>query len=56
MNWALWVARAIEGFNAFVLAYFLALNISYILLFFFSLREVLTFSRCSTIRSSRSSW
>ncbi|HKC47591.1 MAG TPA: glycosyltransferase family 2 protein [Gemmatimonadales bacterium] len=45
MNWALWVARAIEGFNAFVLAYFLALNISYILLFFVSLREVLTFLR-----------
>ena len=45
MNWQLWVARAIEGFNAFVLAYFLALNISYILLFFVSLREVLTFLR-----------
>ncbi len=45
MNWELWVARAIEGFNAFVLAYFLALNISYILLFFVSLREVLTFLR-----------
>ena len=45
MNWELWVARAIEGFNAFVLAYFLALNISYILLFFISLREVLTFLR-----------
>ncbi|HTH63356.1 MAG TPA: glycosyltransferase family 2 protein, partial [Gemmatimonadales bacterium] len=45
MNWQLWVARAIQGFNAFVLAYFLALNISYILLFFVSLREVLTFLR-----------
>jgi len=45
MNWELWVARAIEGFNAFVLAYFLALNISYIVLFFISLREVLTFLR-----------
>jgi cellulose synthase/poly-beta-1,6-N-acetylglucosamine synthase-like glycosyltransferase len=45
VNWALWVARAIQGFNAFVLAYFLALNISYILLFFVSLREVLTFLR-----------
>jgi len=45
VNWQLWVARAIEGFNAFVLAYFLALNISYILLFFVSLREVLTFLR-----------
>ncbi|HXJ29474.1 MAG TPA: glycosyltransferase family 2 protein [Gemmatimonadales bacterium] len=45
MNWELWVARAIEGFNAFVLAYFLALNISYIALFFISLREVLTFLR-----------
>ena len=45
MNWGLWVARAIEGFNAFVLAYFLALNISYIALFFVSLREVLTFLR-----------
>ena len=45
MNWHLWVARAIQGFNAFVLAYFLALNISYILLFFISLREVLTFLR-----------
>jgi cellulose synthase/poly-beta-1,6-N-acetylglucosamine synthase-like glycosyltransferase len=43
MNWQLWVERAIEGFNAFVLAYFLALNISYILLFFVSLREVLRF-------------
>ncbi len=43
MNWQLWVERAIEGFNAFVLAYFLALNISYILLFFISLREVLRF-------------
>jgi len=45
VNWQLWVARAIQGFNAFVLAYFLALNISYILLFFVSLREVLTFLR-----------
>jgi cellulose synthase/poly-beta-1,6-N-acetylglucosamine synthase-like glycosyltransferase len=45
VNWELWVARAIQGFNAFVLAYFLALNISYILLFFVSLREVLTFLR-----------
>ena len=45
MNWELWVARAIQGFNAFVLAYFLALNISYIVLFFISLREVLTFLR-----------
>jgi cellulose synthase/poly-beta-1,6-N-acetylglucosamine synthase-like glycosyltransferase len=45
VNWSLWVARAIEGFNAFVLAYFLALNLSYILLFFISLREVLTFLR-----------
>ena len=45
MNWELWVARAIQGFNAFVLAYFLALNVSYILLFFVSLREVLTFLR-----------
>lgn len=45
MNWSLWVGRAIEAFNAFVLAYFLALNISYILLFFISLREVLTFLR-----------
>ena len=45
MNWELWVGRAIQGFNAFVLAYFLALNISYILLFFVSLREVLTFLR-----------
>jgi cellulose synthase/poly-beta-1,6-N-acetylglucosamine synthase-like glycosyltransferase len=45
VNWELWVARAIQGFNAFVLAYFLALNISYILLFFISLREVLTFLR-----------
>jgi cellulose synthase/poly-beta-1,6-N-acetylglucosamine synthase-like glycosyltransferase len=45
VNWGLWVARAIQGFNAFVLAYFLALNISYILLFFVSLREVLTFLR-----------
>jgi cellulose synthase/poly-beta-1,6-N-acetylglucosamine synthase-like glycosyltransferase len=43
MHWQLWVARAIEGFNAFVLAYFLALNVSYILLFFVSLREVLRF-------------
>jgi len=45
VNWELWVARAIQGFNAFVLAYFLALNVSYILLFFVSLREVLTFLR-----------
>jgi len=45
VNWELWVARAIQGFNAFVLAYFLALNISYIVLFFISLREVLTFLR-----------
>jgi len=45
VNWQLWVTRAIEGFNAFVLTYFLALNISYILLFFISLREVLTFLR-----------
>jgi cellulose synthase/poly-beta-1,6-N-acetylglucosamine synthase-like glycosyltransferase len=45
MSWELWVARAIEGFNSFVLAYFLALNISYILLFFISLREVLQFLR-----------
>jgi len=45
VNWELWVARAIQGFNAFVLAYFLALNISYIALFFVSLREVLTFLR-----------
>jgi cellulose synthase/poly-beta-1,6-N-acetylglucosamine synthase-like glycosyltransferase len=45
VNWELWVARAIQGFNAFVLAYFLALNISYIALFFISLREVLTFLR-----------
>jgi cellulose synthase/poly-beta-1,6-N-acetylglucosamine synthase-like glycosyltransferase len=45
VNWELWVARAIQGFNAFVLAYFLALNISYIVLFFVSLREVLTFLR-----------
>ena len=43
MNWPLWVERAIEGLNAFILAYFLALNISYILLFFISLREVLRF-------------
>jgi cellulose synthase/poly-beta-1,6-N-acetylglucosamine synthase-like glycosyltransferase len=43
MNWELWVARAIEAFNGFVLAYFLALNVSYILLFFVSLREVLRF-------------
>ena len=45
MNWEVWVGRAIEGFNAFVLAYFLALNLSYIALFFVSLREVLTFLR-----------
>ncbi len=45
MNWQLWVERAIEGLNAFILAYFLALNISYILLFFVSLREVLRFLR-----------
>jgi cellulose synthase/poly-beta-1,6-N-acetylglucosamine synthase-like glycosyltransferase len=45
MNWELWVARGIEAFNSFVLAYFLALNISYILLFFVSLREVLRFLR-----------
>jgi len=43
MNWQLWVVRAIEGLNAFILAYFLALNVSYILLFFVSLREVLRF-------------
>jgi cellulose synthase/poly-beta-1,6-N-acetylglucosamine synthase-like glycosyltransferase len=45
MNWELWVSRAIEAFNGFVLAYFLALNLSYIALFFVSLREVLTFLR-----------
>ncbi|HEY7685925.1 MAG TPA: glycosyltransferase [Gemmatimonadales bacterium] len=45
MNWQLIVARAIEGFNAFVLAYFLILNISYIFLFLVSLREVLRFLR-----------
>ena len=45
MNWQLIVARAIEGFNAFVLAYFLILNISYIFLFLISLREVLRFLR-----------
>lgn len=45
MNWQLIVSRAIEGFNAFVLAYFLILNISYIILFLISLREVLRFLR-----------
>ena len=45
MNWQLIVSRAIEGFNAFVLAYFLLLNISYIILFLISLREVLRFLR-----------
>ncbi|MGH7615232.1 MAG: glycosyltransferase family 2 protein [Gemmatimonadales bacterium] len=45
MNWQLIVARAIEGFNAFVLAYFLILNVSYIILFLISLREVLRFLR-----------
>ena len=45
MNWQLIVARAIEGFNAFVLAYFLILNVSYIILFLISLREVLHFLR-----------
>jgi cellulose synthase/poly-beta-1,6-N-acetylglucosamine synthase-like glycosyltransferase len=45
VNWQLIVARAIEGFNAFVLAYFLILNISYFFLFLVSLREVLRFLR-----------
>jgi cellulose synthase/poly-beta-1,6-N-acetylglucosamine synthase-like glycosyltransferase len=45
VNWQLIVARAIEGFNAFVLAYFLILNVSYIILFLISLREVLRFLR-----------
>lgn len=45
MNWQLIVARAIEGFNAFVLAYFLMLNVSYMILFLISLREVLHFLR-----------
>ncbi len=45
MNWQLIVARAIEGFNAFVLAYFLLLNVSYFILFLISLREVLRFLR-----------
>jgi cellulose synthase/poly-beta-1,6-N-acetylglucosamine synthase-like glycosyltransferase len=45
VNWQLIVARGIEGFNSFVLAYFLILNISYIILFLISLREVLRFLR-----------
>jgi cellulose synthase/poly-beta-1,6-N-acetylglucosamine synthase-like glycosyltransferase len=45
VNWQLIVARAIEGFNAFVLGYFLILNVSYIILFLISLREVLRFLR-----------
>jgi hypothetical protein len=43
MNWQVVVERSIEAFNAFVLAYFLALNVSYALLFLVSLREVLLF-------------
>lgn len=43
MNWQLVAERAIDGFNTFVLAYFLLLNLSYAGLFLVSLREVLLF-------------
>src|SRR5262249_33605016 len=40
-----YVGRAIAGFSSFVLVYFLAMNLSYILLFLVSLSEVLRFLR-----------
>jgi len=38
-----WLTRAVQGFNEFVLWYFLVLNVSYLLLFFVSLGEVIRF-------------
>jgi hypothetical protein len=43
MSWTGTLADIVRAFNVFVLVYFIALNVSYFLLFLVSLREVWRF-------------